>query len=458
MKDDVRDNVIAAALDRSVREIEPSQNERLPGIRRRGSRRRAVRWTAIGLAMAAFVGALGVVAAERIDREPKPAVATKWARFGGAGAGWSIRYPPSWHLQVIDDRVCASTAVRFGAFVSNVPFRLHHPDGSSRGACNHGRWVFAGFPSNGVALEIEPVGRVIGAHPHPNTRFPLDPVDLHLSGGIRGGPQRSFLSVGRHGDWIMMVRLYTGHASTRRDQQLVARVLASIRLAAPSRTVPSHKVPRLGTCPTARGVAANFSPLSAANRFVGDIDGDGSDDRAAVVDVPGFPDRCSRFVVVKTAAGRLAARLPEWWAPQMPKVAAVARIDAARGADVVVTFDAGGFSRQVAIFSIRDGVLVSLKLPDIFIVADARREAANLDCAGGPGSGEIVWSTTGPRRGPTTRVLRLFYRLIGTRFQLEPRQTQRLRVPTASVGTRRLSSEAPEMANLKVMFPGCRVP
>ena len=191
--------------------------------------------------------------------------------------------------------------------------------------------------------------------------------------------------------------------------------------------------------------------------FLGYIDGDGRDDRAAVVDVPGVPDSCSRFLVVQTAAGRLAARLPEWWAPQMPKVAALARIDTTRGSDVVVTFDAGGFSRQVAIFSIRGGDLVSLRLPEIFIVADAPREAANLDCAGSPGSGEIVWTTTGSRRVPSTTVLRLFYGLIGTRFQLEPRRTERLRVPTADIGTPRMAPRTPEMADLNVMFPSCRV-
>jgi hypothetical protein len=121
----------------------------------------------------------------------------------------------------------------------------------------------------------------------------------------------------------------------------------------------------------------------------------------------------------------------------------------------VVTFGAGGFSEQVALFSIRAGRLVSLKLPEIFLTVDARREAANLDCAGGAGSDQIVWTITGSRRGPTTDVLRRFYRLRGRRLQLEPARTERLRVPTASIGTRVIARVAPELVKLSVMFPSC---
>jgi hypothetical protein len=453
MKDDVRDPALADALHNAVRGVHAEPRAPLSEIRRRGSRRRIARWVASTAAVAVFVAAVGVVAAGWATRGSNPAGKNGWSSYGSGEAGWTIRYPSTWRFQSIDDRACASSNVRIGAFISNVPFDLHRPDGATGGACNHGRWVFAEFPPDGVALEIEPAGQVIGPHPQPDTTFPLHPDDLHFSGGIRGGPQHSFLSVGLDGGWMMNVRLYTGHRSTRRDQQLAARTLASLRL-----TVPAHAVPRLGNCPTARGVAAMFSPLAEATLVVGDIDGDDSEDRAAVVDVPGFPESCSRFVVVQTAAGRLAARLPEWWAPQMPKVATLAHIDTTQGSDAVVTFDAGGFSRQVAIFSITGGDLVSLRLPEIFIVSDARREAANLDCARATGSGEIVWTTTGPRREPTTLVLRRFYRLIGTRYQLEPRRTERLQVPTGDIGTLRIEQVAPEMTDLKVMFPSCRVP
>jgi len=125
---------------------------------------------------------------------------------------------------------------------------------------------------------------------------------------------------------------------------------------------------------------------------------------------------------------------------------------------VAVTFDAGGFSRQVAIFSLRGDRLIPLKLPEIFLVADAAREAANLDCAGPPGSAEVVWTTTGPRRGPTTKVLRLFYRLFGTRFMLDPTRTARLRVSTVDIGIARIARSAPELAHLKVMFSSCPPP
>ena len=308
MKDDVRDRALGETLSRAVAGLEPA--DRLPEVRRRGSRRRSVRWIAVVSSIAVFAGGLG------------------WA-----------------------------------------------------------------------ALRHEP-----GAHPA------------------------------------------SDKGSTGSDQSQIR----------------GHRVPRLGRCPIDRDVASHSAALPGSRPLEGDIDRDGQSDFARVVDVPRFPDSCSRFVVVREASGnRFAARLPEWWAPQIPKVAAFARIDTAPGADIVVTFDAGGFSRQVALFSIRDGKLVALKLPDIFIVADARREAANLDCAG---PNEIVWSTSGRRSGPTTDVLRLFYRLHGTRFQLEPPKTQRLRVPTGSIGTsaelsrtERIASPVPELSRLDVPFPSCRV-
>ena len=321
MSDDIRDGRLAGALDRAVRGIEPPPEIMLPQVRRGGSRRRALRGTAIGVALVTFVAGLGFVAAGRIDREPKPAVLGGWARFGSAEAGWTIRYPPSWHLQVIDDRKCAAYSVRLGGFISNVPFALHHPGGGTEGACNTKPWSFEQFPRHGAALEIEPATGYFGVAMRLIDRFPLRLRDFLDRYEIPGGPRAMVVGVGPEGQWLMSVRLYFGHRATHRDREIAARMLTSLRL-----TVPSHSVPRLGTCPTARGVAANFSPSGQAV-VRGDIDGDGQVDQTWVVDVPGFPDRCSRFVVVQTAAGRLAARLPEWWAPQMPKVAALARID-----------------------------------------------------------------------------------------------------------------------------------
>jgi hypothetical protein len=97
-----------------------------------------------------------------------------------------------------------------------------------------------------------------------------------------------------------------------------------------------------------------------------------------------------------------------------------------------------------------------LRSSEILIVADAKREAANLDCAGAPGSGVVVWTPTGSRRGPSADVLRRFYRVVGTELLLEPQRTERLRVPSASVGTARMKPSAPELAGLNVMFPSCR--
>jgi hypothetical protein len=224
----------------------------------------------------------------------------------------------------------------------------------------------------------------------------------------------------------------------------------------PSSIISGH--PRLGArCVFPRRLAADPS-LQRRSIAVGDVNGDANGDAAWTVDVPKRPDRCSRFVVVvRTGVAdhpkqALVARLPEWWAPQMPRVARLVHIDSYPGDEVVVTFDAGGFSRQVAIFSVRDGRLVPLRIFEMLLVADATRESDNLDCAG---PGEIVWGTTGSRRGPSTDVLRRFYQLHGTRFQLEFRKTERLHVPSAWIGTRKMRAAAPELADLTTIFPSC---
>jgi hypothetical protein len=450
VRDDSRDRALGEVLDREVGGLQPTRDQ-LAEIRSRGAHRRVVRWTAIGTALAVFVGALGLAAAQWGDRGSHLATASSWKTFGGRQAGWTIRYPAGWDLQAVDDRECAATTAQVGAFISNVPFRLRHSDGGTKGACNTDTWVMAGFPSRGVGLEIEPVTGIFGPQPMgPDTRFPMRLTDLRYSVRFHpGGPRELYTNVLDGGQWLMNVRLYMGPRPSQTDRALATRMLASLRL------VPAAAQPRLGQqCASTPAI----DPVSLRSRpVVGDVDGDGHRDGVWTVDAPGLPQRCSRFVVVfrGTKYKTFLARLPEWWAPQLPRVAGLADIDAVPGSEVVATFDAGGFSLQTAIFSVRDGRLVPLRLPEMFLTADAQQEAANLDCAGGPGSGEIVWATTGSRRRPLNLVLRRFYRLIGSRFQLEPRKTERMHVPRSWIGTNRVAGFAPELVDLGVIFPSC---
>jgi hypothetical protein len=443
MKGDVRDDAIAEALDGAARIIE-STPEKLPHVRRKGNRRRAVRWAAIIAALTTFTGGVGWAALAHKPPGTKPSSAPTRA-YADHSNGWSFRYPRAWRVQLFTS--CQAAAE--GILIANDTNRFTRSE--KPGAC--GAWDFTGHSENLALVQIIHAP-FAGGEPR-DTQFPLSLYRFARPSilGVSGVPADQWgLNVVQGGRFTYQVWVWFGPRASRTDREAARHLVASIRFQAAS--IETHRVPRLGICPTARGVATDVPPRPPAVR--GDIDGDGRNDRAAVVDVPGFPDACSRFVVVQTVSGRLAARLYEWWAPQMPKVAALARIETARGSDLVVTFDAGGFSRQVAILSIRDGKLVLLTLPEIFIVVDAPREAANLDCAG-PGTGEIVWTTTGSQRGPTTDVLRRFYRLIGTRFQLEPPRTERLRVPTADIGTPRIAPKAPELANLKDVFSSCRV-
>jgi hypothetical protein len=73
VKNDVRDEEVGVLLDGAVREVAVDTDDRLGGIRRRGSTRRGVRWTAIVVALAVFVGSIGLTAVALRTRATSPA-------------------------------------------------------------------------------------------------------------------------------------------------------------------------------------------------------------------------------------------------------------------------------------------------------------------------------------------------------------------------------------------------
>jgi len=109
--------------------------------------------------------------------------------------------------------------------------------------CNGGRWVFASFPREGVALEIEPVGMMIGIlQPEPDTPFPIRKKDLVVTGGIRGRPAHSYLSVWRDENPLMIVRPFAGSDASKADRAAADRSVGD-----------SASVVFAGTSPAQRG-------------------------------------------------------------------------------------------------------------------------------------------------------------------------------------------------------------
>jgi len=335
MKTDDRDERLAALLDDAVAGVDPGIDRRLREVRRRGTRRRFVELASVLSVVAVLVGAVAVTAVSRRSNHEPSHERTTWTAVGGPEAGWRIRYPSTWHLTETDDSGCAGTPVRRGAFISNLPFDWHHPDGTATGTCNGGRWVFAGFPSDGIALEIEPVGHMHGIFPpQPDTAFPIHKGDLDRGHGIRGGPAHWYETVWRNGVWLMNVRLYVGVDVTSADRGASERTLESLRLDLPPAKPSRPAVPTTcGTPPQAVGRVGE--PLR------GDVDGDGSSDRVMLLR-KGQPKGACRFVVEAiTGSGRSAVSAQVDQSEPDPFLLGLAALRSEPGLQVVVKVDSG---------------------------------------------------------------------------------------------------------------------
>ena len=92
---DVRDEALGALLDREATRIESVPIDRVPEVLRRGSRRRALRFTAIAASLAVFVGAVSWAGLQNEGRETIPANIENWDTFASLEEnGWTVQVPP----------------------------------------------------------------------------------------------------------------------------------------------------------------------------------------------------------------------------------------------------------------------------------------------------------------------------------------------------------------------------
>ncbi len=223
MKEDVRDERLGELLDASVRRMQPVAEERLPHVLRRGGRRRAARWSAIGVALVVFVAAVVWTTANVGGRRIQPLDTSRWATAGSLDStGWTLAYPPDWRFQELP--ACPNAPARTGAIVTNTDFEFRNPGGEAPGC--EDRFVLEGFPRDGVALALMPIGIRVGIFvPTSDTPFPISWDQLQPMGGIEGGPDASYLGVTVGGDQIMFVRTWIGpDASADAVDQLKAVV------------------------------------------------------------------------------------------------------------------------------------------------------------------------------------------------------------------------------------------
>jgi hypothetical protein len=226
MKTDDRDERLGVILDRAVRDIDVSSREApVAQVRAVG---RAGRVTAAAAAAAVFVGA-AVLASAQFGRDTPPGTDGSDSVIEGSLATdkWQLERPSDWFTSPFEG--CGTQLAR-GLIVSNVAFEFLNPEGRIP-SCNE-RIVFAGFPSDGVAIDLEPQGvvPVLSPAPPPDTPFPIRPGQLAQTSGIRGGPDHYMGGVVIGGDSAAIIRLWVGADASEDDIEEAYRILGSMRV------------------------------------------------------------------------------------------------------------------------------------------------------------------------------------------------------------------------------------
>jgi hypothetical protein len=225
---DVRDEALGAKLEQVASRIESVPVDRLPEVLRRGSRMRAIRFTAIAAAVAIFVGTVSWVGLQNEGRGTIPADIADWNTFASLEEnGWTIQFPPSWRVQELPS--CPNAPDRIGVILTSVDFEFLNPRGESP-QCED-RFVFDGFPSDGVAFAFMPVGIRFGiVIPQPDTVFPLSPDRLMKTDSISPGVHQSFLDVWEGTVILASVSRWVGPDASAADIDALDRVLASLQV------------------------------------------------------------------------------------------------------------------------------------------------------------------------------------------------------------------------------------
>lgn len=227
MKLDDRDEALGAALDRSFGGVGRPTPPEPTSVMRRGTWRRTSVVVASFATVAVFVGAFAFASVQFGREAPVVAGSGTWVTEGSmATEGWELERPEGWITAPFD--ACGSQLPR-GVIVSNVTFEFRDPRGTVP-SCN-GRIVFAGFPQNGVAIDLEPQSRGLLGFTEPlDTPFPIGPSQLLVTDGIVGGPSMSYDDVVIDGGSTALVRMWVGPEAASEDVALAYEILGSIQV------------------------------------------------------------------------------------------------------------------------------------------------------------------------------------------------------------------------------------
>jgi hypothetical protein len=233
MRIDERDERLAAALDGAVAHIRPTPPA--PGVvMRRGTSRRLGVVVASVVTAAVFVGAIALAATQLGRDAPSTAGSGTWVVEGSIAIdGWELRRPAGWATAPFDG--CDSQLPR-GVIVSNVEFEFLNPEGRVP-SCNE-RIVFAGFPRDGVAIDLEPQGAgLLNDFTPVDTPFPMGASQLLETDGIVGGARMSYDDVVVGGVSTALVRLWIGPDAAPEDVAIAHEILGSMSIEGSDRWV-----------------------------------------------------------------------------------------------------------------------------------------------------------------------------------------------------------------------------
>jgi hypothetical protein len=249
---DVRDDALASLLDDSVRGVDPSPDERLSPIRRRGSARRAARWVAVVTALAVSLGAVAWAGLALRTEPSRPGGVTSdsarkgWLTYEDARLGLAFEYPASWQVMPVE----TTCRVRFlGVLIASEPFGLRE---EANGCLPSVPSIDFGDPSENLVLVA--ITRWEGGpsplpSQRPNTRFPLQ-LGGDFGQGVLGlgfwppslGAFKDLNAVRIPlvvaGDGRYAVRYFSAHSPSKGDWGPVEPIIASIGLIDPCASAP----------------------------------------------------------------------------------------------------------------------------------------------------------------------------------------------------------------------------
>lgn len=153
----------------------------------------------------------------------------RWQRFGGERQGWQVSAPAGWRIQPFTHPECRYLGYRDAVVITSTSFVFRGPRPGEPEEC-FGRFIRAGFPSDGVALAIQPYGLRIGLFAPECESPPVRLTELE-SAKVRGGPVRVRFGAAcpRTDDPIPThaLRIWIGREATPVEQDLLERALAS---------------------------------------------------------------------------------------------------------------------------------------------------------------------------------------------------------------------------------------